>query len=166
MRMEQKDEPSGSLASKQESLAIQALVFITLSFVGATAALTFVASEIASNIQRRQNPISPPSTALMAIFYFLALASLLGSVLWTRSRTSNPSLPYKDFQQRTMVGLALANVSEYLGVFWVVLGGGFTLSLPFFAGSALVTLLFILPAVLRRKSALSERSSFDYGQRG
>jgi hypothetical protein len=164
-RTELKDDQSGSLASKQESLAIQALIVITFSFAGATAALTFVASQIASNIQQRQNPLNPPSSSMMAIVYFLALASLLGAVLWTRSRTSDPSLPYKDFQQRTMVGLALANVSEYLAVFWVVLGGGFTLSLPLFAGSALVTLLFILPGVLRRKSALSERSSFDSGQR-
>lgn len=108
MRTERNDEPSESLASKQESVAIQALMLITLSFVGATAALAFVASQIASNIQRRPHPISPPSTSLIAIFYFLALASLLVSVLWTRSRTSDPSLPYKDFQQRTMVGLALA----------------------------------------------------------
>lgn len=122
MRMERNDEPSGSLPSKQESVAIQALMFITLSFVGTTAALTCVASEIASNLQRRPHPISPPSTSLMAVLYFLALAALLISVFWMRSRTSEPSLPYRDFQQRTMVGLALANVSEYLGVFWVVLG--------------------------------------------
>lgn len=160
MRTEREDDASGSLASKQESVACQALVVITLAFVGATAAFLFVASIIATNIQHREHPLSPPSNSLMILFYLLALMALLGSVLWTRFRSGIPSLPYKDFQQRTMVGLALANVSEYLGVLWVILGGAFALSIPLFAGSAAVTLLFILPSVLRRKAALKQGSRY------
>jgi len=165
MRSEHKDDAAGPLASKQESVACQALVVITLAFVGATAAFLLTAFIIASNIQHREHPLSPPSNSLLYLFYLSAFIALLGSVLWTRFRSSLPSLPYKDFQQRTMVGLALANVSEYLGVLWVILGGAFGLSVPLFAGSAAVTLVFILPSVLRRKAALGGRSSFDYGQR-
>lgn len=160
MRTEHGDEAPGAIGSKQESVACQALVVITLGFVGVTVALLLAAFMIASNIGHRQHLPSPPSNLLIGLFYFVALSALLGSVLWTRLRSSHPSLPHKDFQQRTMVGLALSNVSEYLGVFWVVLGGAFALSVPLFAGSAAVTLLFILPSVLRRKSALKQGSSY------
>jgi len=160
MRTEHKDDAAGPLASKQESVACQALVVITFSFVGATAAFFLVASVIATNIGHREHPIAPPSNSVLDLFYFVALLALLGSVLWTRFRSSLPSLPYRDFQQRTMIGLALANVSEYLGVLWVILGGAFGLSVPLFMGSAGVTLLFILPSVLRRKSALKQGSRY------
>ena len=161
MRTERNDDASGSLASKQESLSCQVLAILTLSFVGATAAFFFVASIIATNIQHREHPLAPPSNSVLGLFYFVALIALLGSVLWTRFRSGIPSLLYKDFQQRTIIGLAVANVSEYLGVLWVILGGAFGLSVPLFAGSAVVTLLFILPSVLRRKSALKQGSHYS-----
>lgn len=163
--MDYKDDAAGSLAIKQESVACKVLMFIIISFVGTTAAFSFVAYLIAVNIDHREHPLAPPSNLLLDLFYFAALIALLGSVLWTRFRSEVSSLPYRDFQQRTMFGLALANVSEYLGLVWVILGGAFGLSVPLFAGSALVTLVFILPSALRRKSALRQRSSFDSGQR-
>ncbi|MGI4792158.1 MAG: hypothetical protein ACRYFS_25320 [Janthinobacterium lividum] len=145
-------------------MACQALMIITLSFVGATIAFLVTSFMIASNIQaglqHHNHPPSPPSNTLLGLFYFAALIALLGSVFWTRFRSDVSSLAYKDFQQRTFIGLALANVSEYLGIVWVILGGAFALSVPLFAGSAAVILLFSLPSVLRRKSLLKQQSHY------
>ena len=61
-----------------------------------------------------------------------------------------------------MVGIALAEISEILGMLWVLLGGAFVLSVPLFAGAALVILLVILPTALRRKSKIKNRSQFRF----
>ncbi len=160
MRAERGDEASETLTSKQNRIASQAFVIIIASLAGATVAFSITSFLISSSIQRLPHPSAPPSHLLMALIYFVALISLLGVVFWTRFRSDISSLPYADFQQRTMVGLSLANISEILGMVWVLLGGAFVFSLPLFAASALVILLVILPTALRRKSALSQHSNF------
>lgn len=162
MRTEDDEGASEALTSKQESVASQAFVIIIASLAGTAVVFLITAFLIATSLQRSQHPPAPPSHLLMGLIYCFALISLLGAVFWTRLRSDISSLAYKDFQQRTMVGIALAEISEILGMLWVLLGGAFVLSVPLFAGAALVILLVILPTALRRKSKIKNRSQFRF----
>lgn len=160
MKKSLRDEPSAPSVSKQEAFAGQALVIIVLAFVGANAALLLAMSQMAANVGHHHHPLSPPSNSLLAIFYFLGLLCLLGSALWMRFRVGRPSpLPYPDFQRQMFVGLALANLPQYLAFFWAVSGGAFSLTIPFFAGPAIITLLFILPPARKRAASLKQERS-------
>ncbi len=147
------------LASKQQRVAAQALVYIILSLVVAYIVMLLPLSQIAANIGRRPHPLVPPSHSLFGLFAVAGLLFLLGSVFWLRRQIGQPlSLPAQEFQRQVFISIALANVNLYLGFFWVVRGGVFLWSIPFFAGPALVALLFILPMVSKRARLLKQRS--------
>ena len=138
------NQPFGLSSRKQEAAGGQALVIITAAFAATNFVLMLTVFFIATNIQHRRVPLAPPSHTLLLLFYAAGLLFLLAAVLRPQFRTlSAASLPQKEFQQQVIVAVGVANLSQYLGVVWVLLGGAFLLSIPFFAGPALVNLLFI-----------------------
>ncbi len=146
-------------AGKQEKVAAQGLVYIILSLVVAYIVMLLPLSQIAANISRRPHPLVPPSHSLLDLFAAAGLLFLLGSVLWLRRQVGQPlSLPAQEFQRQVFISIALADANLYLGFFWVVRGGAFLWSLPFFLGPALVALLCVLPVASQRARLLKQRS--------
>lgn len=149
------NQPFGTPDGNREAAGGQALVIITAALAGSNLILLLTAFLITSQIQHRRVPPVPPSLAVLLLFYAAALLCLLGAVLRPRFRTLGASLlPHREFSPQVFTSIGLANVCQYLGMIWVFLGGAFLPAIPFFIGSFLVTLLFILPVVRRRASLL------------
>ena len=147
--------PFGKPTGNQEAAGGQALVIITAALAASNLILLLTAFLIASQIQHRRVPLVPPSTALLLLFYAVSLLCLLTAVLRPRFRTLGAtSLPHKEFSPQIFTSIGLVNVCQYLGVIWVIRGGAFLPSIPFFVCPALVTLLVTLPVVLKRAAAL------------
>jgi len=136
---------------RNEAAGLKALAYIVMAMAGASLMLLLTLYMLASTPQKYPQTIVPPSNAMLGLFFVVALLCLLGSVLWTRLRVGNiPTLSPAEFSQRIFVGIALANVSEVLGVIWFFLSRELSLAAPLLIAPAVVILLFVLPIVRKK----------------
>ncbi len=145
-----RNQPFGMPDGNREAAGGQVLVIITAALAGSNLILLLTAFLISTQIQHRHVPPTPPSSTLLLFFYFVGILCLLAA-LRPRFRTLGMALlPHKEFSQQVFTCIGLANACQYLGMIWVILGGAFLPSVPFFAGPTLAILLFVLPVIRKR----------------
>lgn len=138
------------LLTKQKRVAYLFSLFLIILVVVSDAVMAGTLWKIASRIRHRAHPLIPPAPELLFVFYILVVASLAGCVLWVRSRVASiGSLPPPEFVRQTQIGLTISSLGFYLGPVWVFLGGAWAQSTPLLVGQAVVSLLCVLPVVLR-----------------
>jgi hypothetical protein len=138
------------LLTKQKRVAYLFSLFLIILVVVADAVMAGTLWVIASRIQHRAHPLVPPTPELLFIFYVVVVASLVGCIFWVRSHVASiGSLSPHEFVRQTQIGLTISSLGFYLGPVWVFLGGAWAQSVPLLVGQAVVSLLCVLPVVLR-----------------
>lgn len=150
-----------SLPDKQKRFAHAYALFLLLLVAVGDGVMLWPLWVIAVRIQHRHQPLLPPPLFVLALFYLLSIAGLVGSVLWARSHLTGGLLQDRprEFIRQTQISLTLSSLCFYTAPVWVFLGGAFSQAAPLLLAQAGVCLLYLLPTLRRHGPPLRESAN-------